>query len=211
MRQKLLILFISFYTVGCLCPRKNKIGTYEVDIISFTEAKFYSIYTAYNSSIDYNSHYVIPVTTDKISNIDTLGISFDFNITSRLLVANSRGFNLINTAYACSRPSRDYVPKTKIDSIIITSDTIYNGINPGASLNALFKSSLTNGYGNYLDVNNLIANLNSSINSSYIMYSQMFFITDIKPDFNTKHRLFIKIYKANNEVIEGETIPFAWI
>lgn len=201
MRQKLLILFISFYAVGCLCPGKNrKAGIYEVDIISFTEAKLYNVYSTYLDTS--------PITTDAIDNVDTLGISFNFTTTTQRIAKSNSNFSLINTAYACSSSTDSYSSKIKIDSIIITSDTIYNGINAGASLNALFRYKLL--YSIYYNVNGLINTLNSPGNFSDDIFSNIFIMTDIKPDFNTKHKLFIKIYKANSEVIEGETIPFAW-
>lgn len=210
MRNKLLILFISFYAVGCLCPKNVRNGNfYEVDLVSFKDAKFYNIYTTYDSINNFNILNTTPLTTGVINNIDTLGISFNFNTTIRRIALNYGSFNLINTAYACKQAYDGYTLKYKIDSISIISDTIYNGINAGVSLNTLFKYNASYS-GNYYGINKLIEELNSSSNFRDDIFSNIFLITDIKPDFNTKHKLFIKIYKANSEIIEGETIPFAW-
>lgn len=38
----------------------------------------------------------------------------------------------------------------------------------------------------------------------------LFLATNIKSGISTNHKFYIKVYKSNSEVIEGETSLFAW-
>lgn len=123
MKRKLFIIIITFFIASCICPGAHrKAGIYEVDIKELNDVKFYKIYTYYFYEKDYTrgGYTVEPNISNVITNADTLGISFNFNLLSNKIGFNSTGFSLINSAYACSIGGDVSTFKYKIDSVLIT-------------------------------------------------------------------------------------------
>lgn len=210
MKNNILIIILSILST-CLtscCPgAHHKAGIYTADIQELQEVKFYRLYTYFNPNSETKSLYAESVNSDIIRNTDTLRISFEFNYLKEKIGMNTFQFSLINSAYACSPAQDMYSLKYKIDSVLITSDTIYDGIAAGNSLNALFFKSSNN---STVNLNDLITEINQEggINSYYLFDFSI--ETNKKSGSMDKHKLFIKLYKSNNEIISGETNPFAW-
>ena len=207
MKIKLIIFVLSLNLIGCLCPGAHKkTGIYNVDIKEFQQAKLYEIYTKYRADIQDNNFYTQAVVSDVISNADTLGVEFIFKSLSEKIGMNPLKFSLVSTSYACSPNTDSYTLKNKIDSVLITSDTIYNGIEAGKSLNSYFFAPT--------QFPKTLQQLITESNQTGGVYNgnqfNFFIATNIKPGFRGKHKLFIKIYKSNSEVIEGATTNFEW-
>lgn len=203
MKNLLIILLLSLYAMSCDPPRS---GVYLVDIQSYDTTYMYNVYAVQNEYTGNANLQSIPVTSKLIRNVDTLEIHFVFN-TTREKIAAAPAFSLINTAYAYS-PNPDVLTlKHKIDSVHITSDTVYNGMEKGQPLNAFFflvQRNLRGGMQELIDQLNGEGALYSSFNFDFTI------ATDKKSGISTDQELFIKVYKSNGEVIEGSTGKFKW-
>ncbi len=204
-KDKFIIVILSFSVLGCGCPGvgHDKSGIYKVDIKSYDTTRMYNVYAVF-SEYNNKSFNKVPIASNLIRNVDTLEIHFTFEALGER-IAVTRGFSLINTAFACSPIGDAFTLKYKIDSVIITSDTIYNGIEKGQSLNALFFKPTQNG-----NIDDIVTELNGegALSSSY--YFNFNVATDKKSGIYTDNELFIKIYKSNGEIVEGSTGKFKW-
>lgn len=114
---------------------------------------------------------------------------------------------LVNTAYACScNDCGDKGLKSKLLSIEITSDNIFNGIPANNSLNSFFKVKGDN-----------ISIPGYSIDSLITLFNQQggiragfFLFTKIKPGNTLSHKFKLNMVYGNSTTITAITNPIIW-
>lgn len=115
----------------------------------------------------------------------------------------------VNTANACSCQScGDEGLKTKIMSIEITSDNIYNNVPANGSLNSIFKTygKYSAGRGANISIDSAITliNLNQQRLADFNLY------TKTKPGNTAGHQVNIKAIFANGNTLSSKTKAIYW-
>ena len=196
--KKILILPVGFlltnimYIACCDCKPTNK--------------KFYE---AINLLLKpYGSNKIV-VDTGTSVNMDSLYL--DCLFYTNCVVSGKNNFSfLINTASACKCDGNCGYKglKSKLTSVEITSDNIYNGIPAGASLNIFFKTydKYNPPTGIFLSIDSMVTliNLNKRELSSLNLY------TTTKPGNALGHQLNLKTTFANGSTFSSKTKAIYW-
>ncbi|MEO6541818.1 MAG: hypothetical protein ABIN74_12520 [Ferruginibacter sp.] len=114
---------------------------------------------------------------------------------------------LVNSAYACKcNECGKHGLKSKLLSIEVTSDNIFNGIAANNSLNAFFK--VKGDYGTMPDYS--IDSLISFFNTQSSIRAGFFLFTKNKPGNTLPHKFKINMVYANTTVVTAVTHPIVW-
>jgi hypothetical protein len=195
--KKILILPVGFlftnimYIACCDCKPTNKPYYQAVNLLLKPSGSNYTV-------VDNGT----PV------NIDSLYL--DCMFYSDCVTSSKNDFSfLINTATACKcNGCGNEGLKSKVTSIEITSDNIYNGISPNSSLNNLFKT-----YDKYTlrsNINITIDSVISLINTNQMRLSNLNLYTKIKPGNTLGHQINLKATFANGSTFSSKTKSIYW-
>jgi hypothetical protein len=182
-----ILIFAGFIPLSCC---KNEGGsTFKMDFTQFNSVHYLAglnLYDSLSSQIDF----------DTIRNADSLYLLANMDIKN--VAALQPYFSLTATAFACTSPSSIYVMKYAIDSIVINSNQVYNGMPAGTNL---YYTIVENAQG-YID----ILNNSVSFNNANLLFKIVHAPTD-----NYTHQLTLKVYKHNSTVVERTLKTFTWI
>lgn len=141
--------------------------------------------------------------------VDSLYLDYFFN--NECVASNQNNFSfLVNTASACSCVScgEENGLKSKLISIEISSDNIYNGSAANSSLNNLFKTynkyNLQNGFDISIDS---VVNL---INNNQMRLADVNIYTKTKPGNALGHQLNLKATFASGSTFSSKTKAIYW-
>jgi hypothetical protein len=113
---------------------------------------------------------------------------------------------LINSAYACSCGCGEQGLKSKLLSIELTSDNVFNGIAANTSLNSLFKvkGDVSNAPDFSIDSLVTLFNGNDGIRPGFDLF------TKSKPGNTLNHKFTLNMVYANNTVVTVVSNPIKW-
>lgn len=196
--KKLLILPVAFfltnimYIACCDCMPTNK-----------------HYYQAENFVLKpYGSNKMV---VDSGTTVSMDSLYLDCFFYTNCVVSNKNNFSfLVNTASACKCDIScgDKGLKSKLTSIEITSDNIYNGKPANTSLNSIFKTydKYNPPSGIYLSIDSMI----TLINLNQRELSSLNFYTTTKPGNTLVQKLNVKAVFANGSTFSSVTKPIYW-
>ena len=140
--------------------------------------------------------------------VDSLYLDYLFYTNCIAVQKNNFSF-LVNTASACSCIGcGEKGLKSKVTSIEITSDNMYNGIAANNSLNNIFKT-----YNKYNIYNNNSVSIDSMItliNVNQESMSDFNLFTITKPGNTSPHQFTLKAVFVNGKIFTTKTKPIIW-
>jgi hypothetical protein len=196
--KKVLILPVAFlltnimYIACCDCKPTNK-----------------HYYQAENLVLKPYGSNMIVVDTGTTVNMDSLYL--DALFYTNCVVSHQSNFSfLVNTASACKCPEGcgGNGLKSKITTIDITSDNIYNGRPVSTSLNSIFKTydKYNPPTGIYLSIDSMV----TLINLNQRELSSLNFYTTTKPGNTLGHQINFKATFANGSTFSSKTKAIYW-
>ncbi|MEO7265590.1 MAG: hypothetical protein ABIW38_11785 [Ferruginibacter sp.] len=139
-----------------------------------------------------------------VTNVDTVYLDYSFYVDCVLQQKNPFAF-LVNETMACKcNDCGSEGLKSKIISLDITSDSVYNGIPANTSLNNIFKVFTSFTTSIKLDSLKIAVN-----NNQYKLYSFSAF-TSTKPANNKGHVFSLKIIFADGRQVMSSTRRIYW-
>lgn len=190
MRTLLSIVFIlllaGFIPLSCCKNEGNSF--YNMDINKINSIHYLSYLNLYDSIATQTDF-------DTIKNTDSLFLLVNMDLKE--IASLKPSFSFTNTAYACKQGTTSYSLKYKIDSIVLSSNTIYNGVAAGRNL---FYTIVENAQNYVQEINNSPAFNNANL----------LFKIKQKPTDNHTHQLTLKIYKDNDSITEKSIKTFTW-
>jgi hypothetical protein len=187
-------LFTNIMYLACTICHCEKITNHFYEVVNISAKPIGSKYTPVDDGT--------PVTVDSIY--------LDYFLSNNCVVSHKNNFSfLVNTANACSCEScGDQGLKSKITSIEISSDNIYNGIPANTSLNNLFKTyNKYNIYGySTITIDSMITFLN--LNQRWMSELNLYTIT--KPGNTSGHQINLKATFANGSTFSSKTKAIYW-
>ena len=193
--KKILLLPAGFlaihllYVSCCKCPDTNEpyieIGRLEV-----------SASATGNAVVDNG----VPTTVDSIR--------LYYTVYNKCVAYQNPFANLVSSAYACSCQGCGYEGvKSKIKSITVTSDSAFNGIAAGSSLNNNFKAVNinTNNVLEYITIDSMRNYINTL---SYV--GNIPIVTGVKPTDFHGHKFTLTIQTEDNKTVKATTKMINW-
>ncbi len=197
--KKILILPVGFVLtniiyIACTNCRCEKISNHYYEVLNITVKPLGSKNTAVDNGT--------PV------NVDSLYL--DYLLYTNCVASHKSNFSfLVNTANACSCEScGDMGLKSKVTSIEITSDNVYNGIPANTPLNTFFKTY--NKYNIYNYSNITIDSLITLLNLNKRGIGDLNLYTTTKPANILGHQLNLKTTFANGSTFSSKTKVIYW-
>ncbi len=196
--KKILILPVSFlitnvmYVACCDCTPSNK--------------HYYQVENLLLKPLGSNN---IVVDTGSVVNMDSLYL--DCLFFNNCVAQNKNNFSfLINTASACKCNNNcgDEGLKSKLTSVLITSNNIYNNIPANTPLNSFFKTY--DKYNTRIGANVSVDSAINLINLSKTRVSDFNLYTKTKPGNALAQKLNIKATFANGTTFSAETKAIFW-
>ena len=137
---------------------------------------------------------------------DTVYLNYSF-IPDCVARQNNKFSFLVNAAYACSCIGcGDKGLKSKLNSIEITSDNVFNGMPANSSLNSFFKVQKDF----YSNISYSIDSLVSTFNAEGSMRNSFSVFTKTKPGNTAGHKLKLTMRFANSTTVEVTANPIIW-
>ena len=197
--KKILILPVAFLLtnimyIACTICHCEKINNHYYEVVNISVKPIGSEYTSVDNGI--------PVYVDTIY--------LDYFMNTNCVASNKNNFSfLINTANACSCEScGDKGLKSKITSLEISSDNIYNGIPVNTSLNSLFKTY--NKYNIYSYSTITIDSMITLLNIDQRGISDLNLYTTTKPGNTLGHKINFKATFVNGGIFSSKTKAIYW-
>jgi hypothetical protein len=169
------------------------------------EESIYKFYDITNLFVSLKGSGNAIIDTGKVTMVDTIFINSD--IYRDCAARNNSPFDFLSNeamALSCNCLCGQNGLKNEIDSILITSDSVYNNISANTALNSLFTVKESNNSFTTLDSYKSVLN-----NSSYLLPNSSF-ITTIKPNNTRGHIFNVKFKFTNGKVIEAKTKRIFW-
>ncbi len=166
---------------------------------------FYSVIRINNKIFGSNNTII---DTGAVTNVDSVNIKYDF---FKECIASNTNHNLfsflVNESFACScKGCGDDGIKSKITSLNISSDSVYNGVPANISLNNIFSVKINDN-----SLNNLtIETFKNQVNIGTVELSSLYVFTKTKP-FNTKGHIFkLSISFEDGKILTTSTKRIYW-
>ena len=187
----LLFLLIHFLYIACICKCPDiKEKYYKVNSIAVQP------YGNNNSMID-----------SGLTTTDTITLRYQFTVDCLVKHENPiAGF--LNETYACRCGGcGEKGLKSKVRTLMITSDSVYNGIPANTSLNNIFKI----GSWNYFDMysNTTLDTVKTLVNNGYGLVGLSLFSV-VKPIDAKGHRFTLTLITEDNETKAASTKRIFW-
>ncbi|MEO6406436.1 MAG: hypothetical protein ABIO32_13165 [Ferruginibacter sp.] len=144
------------------------------------------------------------VDSNMVTQVDTLYLRYSSYINCVAQEQNPFSF-LVNKTMACKCADCGRAGlKSKIRSLELTSDSIYNGIPANGSLNSIFKT--------YYYSNSVITvdSLKNAVNNNGVKLFSLELFTTTKPSNNKGHKLKLKIIFEDGSEVSALTGRLYW-
>ncbi len=143
----------------------------------------------------------IPVTAD------TVFLNYYLTVNCVADARTDLSLFLVNAAYACKcNGCGEQGLKSKLVSIEITSDNLFNGIPANSSLNSFFKVKSDDPTKPDYSINDLIILFNQPVG----IKAGFFAFTKVKPGNTLEHRFKLNLVYADNTELTVVTNPIVW-
>lgn len=197
--KKILILPVAFVFsnimyIACTICRCEKISKHYYEVVNITVKPIGSNNTLVDNGL--------PVSVDSLY--------LDYLMYTNCVASHqNKGSFWVNMANACSCMScGDMGLKSKVSTIEITSDNVYNGTPANTSLNSFFKTY--NKYNIYGYSSFSIDSMITLLNLDKRGMSDLNLYTTIKPVNTLGHQLNLKIIFANGNTFSSKTKAIYW-
>lgn len=168
--------------------------------------KIYPFYKVTGIGVSTNGSGRAIIDTGAITMVDTIFLNFGFIQDCSVKAKNPFAF-LVNETFALKCPENECGNngiKSRISSINILSDSVYNSQAPNTSLNTFFKVNFGNN--NSISIDSLIIDINA--NKRRLQWEQIF--TTTKPLNNKAHSFTLKLMFEDGTLLTTSTKRIRW-